>query len=161
MNIKINQLIFKIISVGTLAGLRSASAPAIASHMLAQHRSKKLTGTSFDFMQSKTVATALKLVAIGELIVDKLPGTPNRIKPFLLTGRCISGAFTGAVIYKAGGGKATTGALIGGIAAFTSTFASFYLRGGISKIMHTADPLVGAIEDTFVVGAGISLSKMK
>jgi len=125
MNIKITQPILKTVSVGALAGLRSASASAIASHMLTQHRSKKLTDTSFDFMQSKTMATALKLIAIGEFIVDKLPTTPNRIKPFLLTGRCISGAFAGAVIYKAGGGKAITGALLGGIAAFTSTFVSF------------------------------------
>lgn len=161
MNIKITQPIFKTVSVGALAGLRSASAPAIASQMLAQYKSKKLKNTSVDFMRSKSVATALKIMAVGEFVMDKLPGTPNRIKPFLLTGRCISGAFAGAVIYKAGGGKAITGALLGGVAAFTSTFASFYLRQGISKILPISDPLVGAIEDLFVVGAGISLSKMK
>ena len=105
-------------------------------------------------MQNDKVAIALKVFAVGELIGDKLPNTPNRIKPGGIAFRCLSGALAGASIYKASGNNAITGAIIGSVAAFGSTFGSYFLRKDIANRTKIFDPLVGAIEDALVIGAG-------
>ncbi len=110
-------------------------------------------------MQSKTVANTLKILAIGELIVDKLPSTPNRIKPAGIAFRCLAGALAGASINKATGGKVITGALLGATSAFASTYLSYMLRKTTVKNTGIIDPLIGAIEDALVIGAGIGLTE--
>lgn len=111
-------------------------------------------------MQSVNVAKILKFVALSELVVDKLPSTPNRIKPAVIGFRVFSGALAGASIYKATGGKAVIGALIGGTVAFASTFGSYFLRKSAVKSSHIIDPVIGAIEDALVVGSGMGLSRL-
>jgi uncharacterized membrane protein len=152
--------IWQVISLGALAGMRTLSAPVITTHILSNHPSKKLEKSPLRFMQSTTVAAVLKVLSVTELIADKLPSTPNRIEPGGVAGRCLSGALAGASIYKAVGGKALTGALIGGATAIATTYGSYYLRKNIVKANHIADPWIGAAEDALVIGAGISLSKL-
>lgn len=149
-----------MISLGTLAGMRTLSAPVITTHILSNHPSKKLEKSPLRFMQSTTVAAVLKVLSVTELIADKLPSTPNRIEPGGVAGRTLSGALAGASIYKAVGGKALAGALIGGAAAIAATYGSYYLRKNIVKANHIADPWIGAAEDALVIGAGIGLNKL-
>ncbi|QEM10093.1 DUF4126 family protein [Mucilaginibacter rubeus] len=160
MKLKISQPFWPVIGIGTLAGMRTLSAPVITTHILSTHPSKKLEKSPLRFMQSTTVAAVLKVLSVTELIADKLPSTPNRIEPAGVAGRGLSGALAGASIYKAVGGKALAGALIGGATAIAATYASYYLRKNIVKANHVADPLIGAAEDALVIGAGISLSKL-
>jgi uncharacterized membrane protein len=158
MKLKISEPFWQVIGLGALAGMRSASAPAIASHILSHHQSRQLDHSPLKFMQSKNVALVLKVLAVGEVIGDKLPSTPNRIKPSSIGFRMLSGALAGASVYKAVGGKAAMGALIGSVSALASTFGSFYLRKGAVKASHVMDPLVGAIEDALIIGSGIELA---
>jgi len=160
MKLKSLKPIWKVISLGTLAGMRTMSAPVITTHVLSRHPSKKLEKSPLRFMQSSTVATVLKVLSVTELIADKLPSTPNRTEPAGVAARCLSGALTGATIYKAIGGKALTGAVIGGAAAIAATYGSYHMRKSIGKANHIADPVIGAIEDALVIGAGISLNKL-
>ncbi|WP_114938066.1 DUF4126 family protein [Mucilaginibacter endophyticus] len=160
MKLKVSNPIWPVIGIGTLAGMRTLSAPVITTHILSNHPSKRLEKSSLRFMQSTTVAAVLKVLSVTELIADKLPSTPNRIEPAGVAGRGLSGALAGASIYKAVGGKTLTGALIGGAAAIAASYASYYLRKNIVKANHIADPLIGAAEDALVIGAGISLSKL-
>ncbi|MEZ2337988.1 DUF4126 family protein [Mucilaginibacter sp. RCC_168] len=158
MKLKISNPLWQVIGLGTLAGMRTSSAPVIASHILSHHQSKSLEQSNFKFMQSTGVANTLKVMALSELAVDKLPVTPNRIKPFSVLARSLSGALAGASIYKATGNNAFIGAVIGGSAALVSTFGSFYLRKSVVKASHLVDPIVGAIEDALVIGSGVGLS---
>ena len=158
MELKISHPFWQVIGLGALAGMRSASAPVIVSHILSHHQSKKLDHSPLRFIQSKNVALALKILAIGEIIGDKLLSAPNRIKPAALAFRMLSGAVAGASVYKATGGKVAMGALIGGTAAFASTFGSYFLRKDAVKTSHVIDPIVGAIEDALVIGSGVELS---
>jgi uncharacterized membrane protein len=160
MKLKPLKPIWQVISLGALAGMRTLSAPVITTHILSNHPSKKLEQSPLRFMQSAAVAAVLKVLSVTELIADKLPSTPNRTEPVGVAGRCLSGALAGATIYKAVGGKALTGALIGGAAAIAATYGSYYLRKSIVKANHIADPWIGATEDALVIGAGISLSKL-
>jgi uncharacterized membrane protein len=157
MKLKISNPFWQVLSLGALAGMRSASAPAITSHILNSHRSRILSKSPLSFMQSKNVSNVLKVIAAGEVIADKLPFAPDRIKPFSLFARCLAGSLAGASIYKAYNGSLITGALLGSVGAITSAFGSFYLRKSIVKHANLIDPVIGAIEDTLVFGAGASL----
>lgn len=148
---------WQVIGLGVLAGMRTSSAPAITRHILSNHHSEQLNNSHLAFMQSDKVAVALKLFVIAELVGDKLPSAPNRIKPVGLVARCLSGALAGASIYQASGNKALTGVLLGSAAALASTFGSFLLRKSIVKQTRIFDPVIGALEDALVIGAGIGL----
>jgi uncharacterized membrane protein len=160
MKLKIEKPFWQVLGVGLLAGMRSASAPAITSHILSHHRSKKIARSPLSFMQSDGVANGLKIMSVAEFIGDKLPTAPNRIKPVVLFARCISGALAGAGILKASGGNAVVGALLGGTTAFASTFGSFFLRKSVVKNSGVIDPIIGAIEDALVIGAGVELARL-
>jgi uncharacterized membrane protein len=151
---------WQVVGIGALAGLRSASAPAIASHILSHHHSRRLRGTKLGFMQSGAAATTLKLFAAGEMVADKMPFTPNRIKPASVAFRCLSGALAGASISKATGGKVGAGALFGAATALASTYISFLLRKATVKTTGVLDPIIGALEDALVLGAGAKLIRV-
>jgi uncharacterized membrane protein len=156
--LKISNPFWQVVGLGALAGMRSASAPAITSHILSHHQhSKKMNKSALNFMQSNAVANALKIAAVAEFVMDKLPSTPNRIKPVILAGRLLSGVLVGASIYKASGNKPVVGAVLGGAAAVASSFGMFFLRKGAVKRLGIFDPIIGAVEDALVVGAGVGL----
>jgi uncharacterized membrane protein len=159
MQLKITKPLWQVLGIGVLAGMRTSSAPVVASHILSHKKhSKKLAKAGLNFMQSDTVATTLKVLALGELIADKLPSTGNRISPVGIIFRGASGAFAGASIFKATGGNATVGAIIGGSAAVAATFGSFFLRKATVSKSGIVDPIIGAIEDALVIGAGVGLA---
>jgi uncharacterized membrane protein len=150
---------WQALSLGVLAGMRTTSAPVIANQILIKHPSKNLSKSPLKFIGSKKAGTAFKVSAVGELVGDKLPFTPNRIEPGGIIGRCLSGGLVGAAIFKTNKDNAFIGALIGSAAAFAGTFGSYYLRREIVKRTDIYDPLIGALEDALVIGAGIALVK--
>lgn len=159
MKIVITKPHWQVISLGLLAGMRSMAAPAISSHMLNKHPSSRLKHTPLNLLQLDGTMKVLDTLAVGEFIGDKLPSAPDRIAPAALIGRCLSGALAGAGIYKASGGSWYTGAVLGGISAVASTYASFYLRKNMVKHTHIIDQVVGAIEDAIVLGSGWELAQ--
>lgn len=158
MALKVTAPFWQTLGLGTLAGMRSMSAPAITSHILSHHHSNRLEGTPLNLIQSEKVALVLKVLAVSEFVGDKLPSAPNRIAPIALGGRCLSGALAGASIYKASGGNALIGALLGGGTAVASTFASFFIRKATVQRSHIIDPIIGALEDALVTGGGVALT---
>jgi uncharacterized membrane protein len=89
-----------------------------------------------------------------------MPFTPNRIKPASVAFRCLSGALAGASISKATGGKVGAGALFGAATALASTYISFLLRKATVKTTGVLDPIIGALEDALVLGAGAKLIRV-
>jgi uncharacterized membrane protein len=160
IKLKITKPFWQVFALGVLAGMRSTSAPAIASHILSHHHSKKLEGSPLRFMQSENLANVLKVIALGELVGDKLPAAPNRIEPVGLIARCLSGALAGASIFKANGGKLLVGALLGAGTAAVATYGSYYLRKSLVANTKIFDPYIGALEDVLVIGAGAGLTKL-
>ena len=148
----------QVLGMGLLAGMRSAAAPALASHILSEHKGPVFRRHPISFLSTIAVADMLKVMAVGEFLADKLPFTPNRTKPISIAVRCLSGALAGAAIYRVSGKKALTGALLGGLVAGASTYASFYLRRALSG-SGLGNIVSGVIEDAFVVGAGIKLAQ--
>lgn len=150
--------VFKAISLGIIAGMRTFYAPAVFSHLYRMRPAKSLAQSPLAFMQSTLTSKVFKVLAAGELVGDKLPNTPNRTAIPGVAGRVLSGALVGASVYKASGRKLVTGALIGGVAAVASTYGCFFLRKAIVKSTRISDPYIGSAEDALVIGAGIALS---
>ncbi|MDP9049092.1 MAG: hypothetical protein M3N14_13235, partial [Bacteroidota bacterium] len=100
-----------------------------------------------------------KILAGGELVIDKLPFMPNRIEPASLTARCLSGALAGASIYKSVDRNVAVGALVGTSAAVISSFASFYLRKVIRNKANVPDAAIAVVEDSLVLTMGWRLTR--
>ena len=146
-----------VMGFATLAGMRSLSAPALLSHYLSRQPTAGLTGSPLRLLQKSATATVLKVLAAGEMVADKLPGTPNRTAPPVLLGRLLSGALVGAAWYRSRHGSALGGGVLGGLAAVAATFVSYALRTGISKESGVPVALVGVGEDALVLAGGAAL----
>jgi uncharacterized membrane protein len=149
--------LWQVLGLGAVAGLRSMAAPAIASQILANHPSSELADSPLRFLQSPLTATISKLLTVGEMAGDKMPGIPNRIAPPALIGRVASGALVGAAFCKAKRSNVLAGVVLGSLAAVAGSYGGYYLRKGLGKWSGIADPIVGVLEDALVVASGVGL----
>ena len=118
--------------LGTIAGIRSMSAPALVSREAFQSK-HDFGGGPLDNLASPAVSALLDVAAVGEMVVDKLPFLPNRTDALPLLGRVILGGSAGAVLFIEEKQPPIVGALISGAAAVVSTQISFRLRRALSK----------------------------
>ena len=139
--------------LGVVAGLRSMTAPAILSR--AAHLGPPgLVRSPFRLFGHSTVGTALAVLAVGELVVDKIPFIPARTKPGPLTGRALSGALCGAIVCHAAGESSLNGAAVGALGAVAGSFAGRELRR-LASDRGSVSGWVGAFaEDAIAIGAG-------
>lgn len=152
-----NTIVKKAAGLGAIAGMRASVAPSVTSHFLSMHPSAALANSKLSFIQTSTAALVTKLLNAAEIIGDKLPATPNRTTLAQTLPRVTSGAFVGAVIFRANRESVLKGALIGGAAALAATYASFYARQYLDKIPYVKDPLVGILEDVLAIKGAASL----
>jgi uncharacterized membrane protein len=137
------RLAAQALGIGAIAGLRSMTAPAIITRAI----------------RRKTAANIFAVLAAGELIADKLPKIPSRIKPGPLTARIISGALSAAALYSANNRPARYGALLGGAGALAGSFGGFGARRLIVQSLHVPDPVIAVAEDVLAVAGGYSLAR--
>jgi uncharacterized membrane protein len=98
--------------IGVVAGLRSMTAPAVAS-LAARLGWLNLENTPLAFLGFAATPYIVSVLAIGELIADKLPKTPSRKAPVGFTGRILTGALSGAALGAAR--ETLMGGLVAGI----------------------------------------------
>lgn len=99
--------------------------------------------------------------AAGEVIIDKLPWTPDRTDPGPLFGRVVFGALGGAAIERSEGGSVLRGALLGGGTAAVATFALHRIRRWLTS--HTPLPPIawGVAEDAAIVALGVAAARRR
>lgn len=144
----------KVAGLGFIAGARSMMAPALTSSYLLTHPSLFLEASPLKGMASPEAANVLRLLALGEIVGDKLPKTPNRTALLPLGGRAASGGLCGAAVFLAEGKPAAIGAAIGTAAAIASTFLTYTLRHSLVKAAKIPDPAVAVAEDALMLGLG-------
>jgi uncharacterized membrane protein len=159
METKSSRSLWQSIALGLIAGLRSASAGAVASHISRQVDLNKADNKFAKLLHSGGFDRTLKVVAIGELIADKLPFVPSRTKPAGLTARIISGGVSSAAVSKTNRKNAILYGLLGATVAAGATFAFYHLRKTASRKTGIADPLIALLEDAIVAGVGLVLMK--
>ena len=89
------EVIAAIFAIGLLSGLRALSPIAIICWLAMLHR-LSLNGW-VSFAGSKVAVGLFSVGAVGELISDKLPKTPSRLKQPGFTIRILTGAFCGLI----------------------------------------------------------------
>jgi uncharacterized membrane protein/uncharacterized protein (UPF0548 family) len=116
------------LGLGVLAGMRSMSAPTLVSRRLSQAPGPR-TDPLAEALSKPWVPKVLGVLALGELVADKLPKTPARVKFLPMAGRVLTGVLAAAS--SVSGQKRSVMALagvLGGAAAVASTWAFYSLR---------------------------------
>ncbi len=111
-------------------------------------------GTWFAFLGQPLPVAIFTTAVIAELLVDKLPFTPSRLKAPLLIARLCAGAFVGAVLAAVMLENGHAGALLGASGALIGALVGYALRMGIAKKTGWPDYVVALMEDaTTIVGS--------
>ena len=143
---------FVLFGIGFLSGLRAFTPLALVS-WLAVWGWMPLAGSPLWFVGTETFAIAISILALLELIGDKLPKTPPRIETTPLVARIVTGGLSGcAVAFTAGSGW-LYGLLLGAIGSVPGAVSGYHLRRAIGQRLHIADIIVALAED-FVTVAG-------
>jgi len=135
------------LGAGTIAGLRSLSAPAAVSAALAERAPL-----------AAQAAPVLQLLAAGETLADKLPFMPDRTSTPVLAGRVLIGAAAGAAVAAAYGRNLLVGAAVAAAAAAVSSYVGLGVRRFATDRLGLPDTLVALAEDAAVVTAGRALA---
>jgi uncharacterized membrane protein len=143
--------------LGALAGIRSMAAPAVLGRLSQKGMLDGVTGP-LAIVSSSRFAPTTGLMAVGELVADKLPFTPNRTAAGPLLGRAFTGGVSGAVICSSQKRSAWLGALLGAAAAVGSAYGAYYLRKSIVDNSKVPDTIVGLAEDALVGVVGVALT---
>jgi uncharacterized membrane protein len=94
-------------------------------------------------------------LAIGELIVDKLPMTPSRTLPPSLAARAVAGAVAGAAVAELYDANPWLGGGLGIIGAVGTAYIGHAYRGLCHK-RQIPDFVAAVLEDVAAVGIGLA-----
>jgi uncharacterized membrane protein len=152
-----NLVLALALGIGVIAGLRALTAPTTVSW--AAHLGWiQLAGSHLSWMGSIITAGILTLLAIGEIVNDKLPKTPPRTALPSIVIRMVLGGFAAATLSIGIGGSPWVGALLGVVGALIGTFGGYYVRTGLVKALHSPDWPVALIEDAVAICGGLFLA---
>ena len=139
--------------LGCITGLRSMTAPAIvcwAAHLGWLH----LEGTNLAFIGHPATLTLFTLLALLELIADKLPNTPARTAPLGLIARIVFGCLCGVAVVTSTGGSLLVAAIVSAIGALVGTFGGYNIRKALVLRAHLPDFVVALAEDVIAIAGG-------
>ena len=119
-----------------------------------------LDNTWLSFLGATATPYILSVLAIGELINDKLPKTPSRKAPPSFAFRILSGAFSGAAI-GASSGSLALGACAGALGAVVGTLGGYEVRSRLAKAVGRDLPSALLEDAAAVVGAYLIVSQTR
>jgi uncharacterized membrane protein len=138
--------------IGVFNGLRSLAAPAVTAW--AAHLGWLRIEGPLSLIGSVTSVVIFTVLALAELVVDKLPNAPNRTAPLGLIARILMGGLTGACV--AGGGQgAFLGAVLGAVGGVVGCFGGYKARTGLVKALGTRDIYVALVEDLAAIAGSL------
>ncbi len=140
--------------LGGLTGLRAFTPVTVLVWALHLHH-LKIIGSPLYFLHKMPAIIILTILALAELVADKLPFTPSRLRLPGLVGRVICGAVCGVVSGQAWGASWQTSAAAGLVGAIVGAVVGYEIRKGWVKTLHWHDLPVALIEDVVAIGGSI------
>ena len=140
--------------LGCVAGLRSLTAPAAVcwgAHLGWLH----LAETRLAFLGHIATLIIFTLLALLELVADKLPKTPARTATPGLIARILTGAFCGSALAVSAGASLMVAAVVAIVGALVGTFAGYNIRHGLVTRAHLPDFAVALVEDVIAIAGGL------
>ena len=140
--------------LGGLTGMRTMTPMAVLcwfayiGHLPVHH--------DWAFWTTRLVTVIIfSVLALGELIGDKLPRTPNRTAPGPLIARIVFGGLVGAIAATGLHGSAIEGIFLGAVSALAGAFLGFHIRQHLVKVNGFNDLHVALVEDILVIGGSV------
>lgn len=140
--------------LGGLTGLRSFVPITVLVWMLHLHHLRFL-GSPLYFLHKMPAIIVLTALAVIEIVWDKLPFTPNRLRLPGMIGRVIFGAACGVVCGQAWGASWQVSLAAGLLGAILGTVIGYEIRKGWVQSLHWHDLPVALIEDIVAIGGSI------
>jgi uncharacterized membrane protein len=134
--------------VGVACGLRALLGFAAVS-WAASSQQLPLQGTWLAFLGFRATPYITSLLAIGELITDKLPKTPSRLVPPQFAARVTMGALTGAAIGLAHQ-QLLMGVVAGVVGSIVGTLAGSRARAAAARLFGRDLP-AALLEDVVAI----------
>jgi uncharacterized membrane protein len=145
------QVLLLAFLIGVFAGLRSLTAPAATAW--AAHLGWLKLSWPLAWLGSLPSAIVFTLLAMAELVSDKLPKTPSRTAPLGLCARIVTGGLCGAALCIAGTQQNwLVGAIVGAVGGIVGCFGGYQLRTRLVKALGTPDYVVAVVEDLVAIG---------
>lgn len=141
--------------IGVVAGLRSLTAPAVVAWAaFLGWINVNLTWASW--VANVATVIILTVLAIAELVTDKLPKTPPRTAPPSFGARLVMGGFAGAVI---GAGPHWTFTALGAgvIGAVLGTLGGYQARKRLVAARGGQDLPIALLEDAIAILGGFAI----
>lgn len=144
--------------LGFVDGLRSMTAPAVVC-WAAQLGWLHFAGTKFAFIEHRATLIVFTLLAVVELVLDKLPSTPARTAPVGLIARILLGGASGAALAAGSGISVSLSWLLAGviasIGAIAGAFAGYRVRHAVVLRARLPDIVVAIAEDVIAIVGGL------
>jgi uncharacterized membrane protein len=139
-----------LIGIGVLSGFRSLTPIALVS-WLAIWGWTPVAGTPFWFIGTQLFAIVVSVLAVLELIADKLPKTPARTHLMPLIARLVTGAISAGALCFSAGRSWILGSVLGAVGALVGTFGGYHVRRLIGARLRIPDFLVALAEDLVTI----------
>ena len=142
------------LAIGIVAGSRSLTAPAVVAWG-AYLGWIDLHGTWASWMANIITAIAFTVLAVGELVNDKLPKTPARTTPPIFAARILTGGLAGAVL---GAWPHWTFSALGAgvIGAVLGTLGGYQARKRLAAVAGRDLP-IALLEDAVAILGGFAV----
>jgi uncharacterized membrane protein len=143
-----------LFAIGMIAGLRALTAPAVvcwAAHL----GWLNLQNSHLAWVGSTAAVAIFSILALAEIINDKLPATGSRLAPPSLVIRSVTGAFAASALAIAAGQSLVAGILLGVVGALAGSFVGYHLRHQIVAGLKIPDFPVALLEDAIAIGCGL------
>lgn len=140
-------------AIGIIAGLRSLTPPAVVcwmAHLGVIH----LEGSRLSFMSSTAAVAVFTLLALLEIVNDKMPKTPPRTSFPGFSARIVTAAWSGAALAIAGGAAVIGGIVAAIIGAVVGTYGGYFARTGAVKATGAPDFAIAVVEDLIAIAGG-------
>ncbi len=136
--------------LGLVTGMRSMTAMAVLCWFA--YRGDLSLDDTWAFWAGKLLtAIIFTVLALAELVVDKLPKTPNRTAPFPLLARVVFGGLVGAIVAAGLNGSEFEGVILGVGGALVGAFGGFLIRREIVLQLGCKDWPVALAEDVSAI----------
>lgn len=138
--------------LGVVAGLRSMLAPAVVS-WFARSGALPVANSPLAFMGYQFTPIILTVLALGELVVDKLPTTPSRKAPTGFIARIVTGSLSGATI-GAAAHSLVLGLILGLVGAVVGTMGGSAARARLAAAFGRDLP-AALLEDVVAIAISV------
>src|ERR1700684_1831884 len=139
--------------IGMIAGLRALTPLAVIACAGFWHGF--LRGTPLSFMGRLPAAIIFSVLALLELVNDKRPSTPSRLKPPGMIARIFTGALAGACVAAVGAESIALGISLGVVGGVVRAFVGYFVRGGLERALKVSDLPIALLEDAIAIGGAI------